>query len=165
MNTEHAHTAHENTPDTSLLSEAQLRDENARLRDEIAALKAQHSLFQRVMEASAAYVARFNGRLTYTGVLRKADEEYNEYLEAINEIVEGQPTSFFLSKPETLRKDAAGELIDALVTLGGVASYAGLTWPDIEQAAADTLDKLDARTTETHVWNPQTRTVERKGRK
>jgi uncharacterized small protein (DUF1192 family) len=164
MNHEHAHAAHQNTPDTSLLTTEQMQARITELEQAVERLTAQPSLFQDVMQASAAYVTRFGGRMTYTGALRKADEEHREYLEAIGEIVEGQPASFILSKPETLRKAAAEELIDALVTLGGLASLAGLTWADIEQAARETLLKLDNRTPETHAWNPETKTVERIGR-
>lgn len=125
-------------------------------------LEAAPSMFQDLLQSSAALVTRFKGKLSYTGVFLKVDEEHREYLEAISEIVEGQPMSFNLSKPETLRSAAAEELIDCIVTLGGMASYAGLTWDDIEAAAKHVIKKNTDKTDKTHVWHEETKTVMRR---
>lgn len=107
------------------------------------------SVFQRIMHASAAYVARMGGHLTQSGTITKMHEELAEFEDAVKTFD---------------REGAARELIDLLVTIGGVAAWAGLTFEDIEQAAHETLAKLDNRTPETHAWNPHTKTVERIGK-
>jgi hypothetical protein len=138
----------------------------------IEALEAQQTLFQQVMQASANYVGRFEGgRLTLQGAQRKMAEEYAEFQIAIeyhelSKLSDNDDTGLYSSikSTEEHRKEAAQELVDLLVTIGGFAASSGLTWDDIEQAARDTLDKLDTRTTDTHAWNPDTLTVERIGK-
>jgi len=240
MNDLHAHTAHQNTPDPSLLTESQMQARIAELEAENAALKAgvsradsmdedesarlqsmiesaeclysysldenmpgieriaerdihafvnsllrdkdieiqrlsreidvhDASLFQRVMTASSVYVTRFQGEITFEGALKKMREEFDEYIEAAADTYQYQharipPLHLYEDSPETVSRLAARELIDLLVTIGGLASAIDLTWPAIEQAAIDTLTKLDNRTPETHEWRTATKTVERKGR-
>jgi hypothetical protein len=128
------------------------------------------SLFQRVMEASKTFVERFpGGHLTFHGAARKMQEEYFEYQHAVGDYAAAKtddtlPSEHFNSYHE-LRKEAAREMIDLLVTVGGLGATIGLTWEDIESAARETLDKLDSRTTDTHQWNEETKTVERIGKK
>jgi hypothetical protein len=128
------------------------------------------SLFQRVMEASKTFVERFpGGKLTFHGAARKMQEEYFEFQHAVGDYAAAKtddslPSEHFNSYQE-LRKEAAREMIDLLVTVGGLGATIGLTWEDIQAAARETLDKLDKRTTETHTWNEDTLTVERIGKK
>jgi hypothetical protein len=133
-------------------------------------LEATPSLFQRVMEASKTFVERFpGGHLTFHGAARKMQEEYFEFQHAVGDYAAAKtddtlPSEHFNSYQE-LRKEAAREMIDLLVTVGGLGATIGLTWEDIQAAARETLDKLDKRTTETHTWNEDTLTVERIGKK
>lgn len=116
------------------------------------------SLFQQVMTASPAYVKRFGGELDEDGTLMKFGEEVSEFYEAAT-----QDTPIRNDYEATARKrHMAEEAIDVMVTMGGVLAYYGVTWADVEQAAQATLDKLNARTTETHAWNGKT--VERIGK-
>lgn len=115
-----------------------------------------HSLFRHVMEASQTFVERFGGHLTQQGAWAKADEEYREFKDALR-LLAKQRTD------DTVR-EAAGELIDTLVTLGGMAAEAGITWSDIESAALKTLAKLDNRTRECYEWREDVQQVVRKGR-
>jgi hypothetical protein len=126
-------------------------------------LEGSKTILEDILTSSKTLVNRFEGgRLTYAGVFLKVEEEHREYLEAIGEIVEGQPTSFTLGKPETLRAHAAEELVDCLVTLGGMASFAGLTYADIEAAAHKVLAKNAAKNETTHVWDEKSKTVLRR---
>jgi hypothetical protein len=133
-------------------------------------LEAKQTLFQDVMGASANYVTRFGGELTREGTQRKVDEEIAEFKEAAEDLLFDQNQVKILSLHDVMypsqfwEDNAAQELIDCLVTLGGMASFARLKWPTIEQAARDTLAKLDKRTPETHQWNDDTKTVERIGK-
>ena len=127
-------------------------------------LEAKQTLFQDVMQASKTFVERFpGGRLTSQGAHRKMAEEYAEYQVAMERYEESEhdntPMSLRLKSPHQLRKEASQELIDLLVTIGGYAASVGLTFEDIESAAHQTLDKLEKRTTETHVWDEKSQTV------
>jgi hypothetical protein len=139
--------------------------------DKIMALFASEDLFAQIMTASEAYVTRFGGTLTPIGALDKMQEEWNEFREAtyVLGVDRGafggiMPVEWYESSSSAIRKMAAGELIDLLVTIGGVAHAMGLTMVDLEHAGHDTLNKLDARTPATHAWNPDTMTVERVGK-
>jgi hypothetical protein len=133
-------------------------------------LEATPSLFQRVMEASKTFVERFpGGHLTFHGAARKMQEEYFEFQRAVGDYAASKtddtlPSEHFNSYQE-LRKEAAREMIDLLVTVGGLGATIGLTWEDIQAAARETLDKLDSRTTDTHQWSEDSLTVERIGKK
>lgn len=118
------------------------------------------TLFQRVMEASRVFVERFGGHLTPEGTTRKADEEYAEFKAALIDLSATDTTE----DTRALKDEAARELIDTLVTLGGMAAAAGLTWTDIEAAAYHVLAKLDSRTVDTYAWDEATKLVVRKGR-
>lgn len=125
------------------------------------------SLFQQVMTASKDYVERFGGTLNSRGAEDKAAEEFEEFKEQCDcvafHLTFKQPHSEAHKQLiEGNRRDAAEELIDCLVTLGGMAACAGLTWDDIQTAARAKLDKLNQRTTDTHAWNGTT--VERIGK-
>jgi hypothetical protein len=120
-------------------------------------LEAKQSLFQDVMGASKTFVERFpGGRLTSQGAHRKMAEEYAEYQVAMERYEESThddtPMSLRLRSPYQLRKEAAQELVDLLVTIGGYAASVGLEWGDIEQAAHQTLEKLGKRTTDEYAW-------------
>lgn len=119
----------------------------------------QPPLFRQIMQASERYVTRFGGVLTPMGTLNKMQEEYDEFRAAISDLaVDGA------QEESTLRALAAGELIDLLVTIGGVARAMGLTVDEIEQAGQSTFQKLEGRTHDRYSWNPLTMTVERKDR-
>lgn len=149
----------------------ELGSENERLARDNAELDAYHfSLFRHVMEASEHFVVtRFKGYLTQAGTWAKYDEESREFKDALRLLamasVDRRPMEMRGKTPDELRKDAAGELIDVLVTLGGMAAQAGITWTDIEAAARETLVKLDNRTTETYEWREDVEQVVRKGRR
>jgi hypothetical protein len=120
-------------------------------------LEAKQTLFQDVMGASKTFVERFpGGRLTSQGAHRKMAEEYAEYQVAMERYEESThddtPMSLRLRSPYQLRKEAAQELVDLLVTIGGYAASVGLEWGDIEQAAHQTLEKLGKRTTDEYAW-------------
>jgi fructose/tagatose bisphosphate aldolase len=127
------------------------------------------SLFQRVMQASKDYVERFpGGHLTFHGAARKMQEEYFEFQHAVGDYAAAKtddtlPSEHFNSYQE-LRKEAAREMIDLLVTVGGLGATIGLTWEDIESAAHDTLDKLDSRTTENYAWYESIKQVAKKSK-
>lgn len=126
------------------------------------------TLFQRIMEASAAYVERMGGSQEFQGAIRKMYEEMREYEVALIAYTQARtnetPMSLRLKTPDQLRLETLREYIDFMVTAGGVFAVLGIRFEDIEQAAHDTLAKLDARTTQTHQWNPETKTVERIGK-
>lgn len=71
MNDQHAHAAHQNTPDVNLLTTEQMQSRILELETEIAT----RDLFQRVMEASATYVTRFKGEMQFHGAARKMQED------------------------------------------------------------------------------------------
>jgi hypothetical protein len=137
--------------------------------DLLAAKDKDPSLFQRVMEASKTFVERFpGGKLTFHGAARKMQEEYFEYQHAVGDYAAAKtddtlPSEHFNSYQE-LRKEAAREMIDLLVTVGGLGATIGLTWNDIEAAARETLDKLDSRTTDDYAWDDNSKTVMKKSK-
>lgn len=142
------------------------------LLDELAELDAtilQFNLLQSVLSSSADLVTRFEGELTERGTFAKFNEESDEFkrsaYDCYNAILNDDPeygsTKSFLRE---VKQDAARELIDVIVTAGGMASWAGLVWADIEAAAQHVIKKNTAKTKDTHAWNPDTKTVERIGR-
>jgi hypothetical protein len=127
------------------------------------------TLFQKVMESSKTLVERFGGELTQGGVLGKYAEERQEFLEAIYNVIDAEseslPLSMRLKTPRQLRQEATREFIDMVVTAGGIMSYLGITWEDIQDATTHVIAKNEAKTTDTHEWDDQSKTVLRKNKK
>lgn len=135
---------------------AELEAINERQTQTIAMLKNAPNLFRDVMTASLAYVTRFpGGRLTEEGTVKKFDEEVDEFKEEITELV--------IFNDEA-RSHLLEEFIDVMVTAGGIFAYYGIKWSEIERAACEKLKKLTERTTDTHVWHEETKTVIRKSK-
>lgn len=136
--------------------------------DEIKRLTSEASLFERIMTASADYVARMGGTLEFQGAIRKMYEEQREFEIALiaytQALTDDTPMSMRLKTPHQLKREMLREYVDFMVTAGGVFAVLGIDMADIQQATIDTLAKLDARTTETHQWNEQTKTIERIGK-
>lgn len=125
-------------------------------------------LFMRVMTASAAYVTRFGGELNEQGAIRKMHEEQREFEVATIAYTQARtsdtPLSLRLKSPEQLKREMIREFIDFMVTVGGMFAVLGIDFEDVQQAARDTLAKLDSRDASTHQWNPDTKTVEKIGK-
>lgn len=180
-----AHTAHDQTPDTSLLTDAQLRQNVQQLEADVTRLTAERDaaiatntaalvehvtpfapgLLLSLLTSSAQLVTRFGGTLTEAGTLSKAEEEFEEFIHEITALTReaDTPVSLRAKTPAMRRRDAACELIDTIVTLGGIAAYAGLTEDDIVSAAHTVLKKNAGKTEATHAWDDVTMTVKRHG--
>lgn len=140
----------------------EIAEENERLSKRLASV----ADLQAVLESSADLVHRFKGTLTRRGTWAKVNEELDELKEAINEYARytgAGPASANRTSSENdfLRHDVARELIDVIVTLGGMVAEAGLTWDDIAPAVPHTLGKNAAKTTDSHRWDEATKTVVR----
>lgn len=138
--------------------------------DRLEALDAQDrtgDLLQQVLESSVDLVTRFGGTLTERGSFAKFNEESDEFKVAVRDLHQaldeddpeyGTPASMV----RETKREAARELIDVLVTAGGMASWAGLTWEDICEEVVFVLHKNAAKTPDTHLWDEATKTVRRK---
>jgi hypothetical protein len=141
----------------------------ARKSDELTALTNAANLFERVMTISHVYVTRFGGRLTEEGSVEKVNEEIDEFKTEFRRILfrlanDAANISVDYAFPplEEQRKDAAGELFDCLVTLGGMAAFIGLDWSMMNQAMRNGLKRLEDRTEEHYIWHEPSKTVMRK---
>lgn len=157
----------------NLATDATLEDRLDQIEGALKALDALDTppLFEQVMTASERYVTRFGGELSEEGTAKKFDEEAIEFKCALQIAASHQRDEELMRKSPVLspyldisKKEVARELIDCLVTLGGMASHIGLTWEEIEQAARDTLDKLDTRTTADYAWYPSIKQVAKKSK-
>lgn len=124
-------------------------------------------LLQQVLESSAELVTRFGGTLTERGSFAKFNEESDEFKVAVRDLRAalndddpeyGTPASML----RQIKQETAQELIDVLVTAGGMAAFAGLTWDDIREQVTTVLHKNAAKTPETHLWDEATKTVRRR---
>lgn len=117
------------------------------------------SLFQRVMEASETYVKRFGGELSIEGALLKVEEEYAEFLTAVEDYVQISESGLHAGIESDCEVEAAKEAIDLLVTIGGLLAATQVRYQIVEKAAHFTLDKLDTRKEADYVWDPMSKTV------
>lgn len=117
----------------------------------------EYDLLRPVLESSEELVFRFRGYLTERGTFKKFNEEVDEFKKAIyayqarHGMVEDQS--------EDLKQEVARELVDVLVTAGGMAAFAGVTWQDIRPAVEHVLDKNIAKNPKTHRWDDTSQSV------
>jgi hypothetical protein len=119
------------------------------------------TLFEAIMTASEAYVLRFGGEMDLEGAIGKMREEWKEMHDEIKLVAIEKSLTFLgvPSEPSEAKELLAKEAIDLLVTIGGVLRALNVPIAMTNQAASDTLSKLNGRTDKDYVWDSKSKTV------